>query len=105
MFPNVQPEHSLAQLEAIPSRPIAFAWEKRPTSSKLFPFWQLESDKVSPQPSLSETDVGGMTVEVEPSHQYYPLSLRERNIFMDSYCTNQGMRGCVKPMLVVRHPA
>jgi len=31
MFPNIQPEPPLAQLEVSPSCPIAVTWEKRPT--------------------------------------------------------------------------
>jgi len=33
LFPNIQPELPLAQLEAITSHPIAVTWEKRPTST------------------------------------------------------------------------
>jgi len=42
IFPNIQPETAVAQLEAITSHPIAVAWEKRPTlASPQPPFREL----------------------------------------------------------------
>ena len=53
-FPNIQPESPLAQLEAIPSSPVAcFMGEEADPHLAKTPFQVVvESNEVTPQPSL-----------------------------------------------------
>ena len=48
MFPNIQPEPLLVQLEAIPSHPITVTWEKRPATICFQVV--VEGNEVSPEP-------------------------------------------------------
>ena len=57
-FPNVQPESSLAQLEAIPSSPITshLREEAAPQLTATSLQVVIESNKVSPEPPLLQTE-------------------------------------------------
>ena len=57
-FPNVQPESSLAQLEAIPSSPITShpREEAGPQLTTASLQVVMESNKVSPEPPLLQTE-------------------------------------------------
>ena len=54
VFPNVQPEPSLAQLEAIPSSPITSHMREEADPQLTTTSFQvvIESNKVSPEPPL-----------------------------------------------------
>ena len=58
LFPNVQPESPLAQLEAIPSSPITITQEKKLTPHLTTTSLQIvvESNSVSPEPPLFQTN-------------------------------------------------
>ena len=57
LFPNIQPEPSLAQLEAIPSSPITSYTREEADPQLTTTFLQvvIESNKVSPDPPLLQT--------------------------------------------------
>jgi len=52
MFPHIQPKPPLAQLEAIPSRPITVTWEKMPYLTPTSFQAVAENHKVSDEPPL-----------------------------------------------------
>ena len=58
VFPNVQPESFLAQLEAIPSSPIASHTREEADPQLTTTSLQvvIESNKVSPEPPLLQTE-------------------------------------------------
>lgn len=59
IFPNIQPEPPLAQLEAIASHPNAVSWERRPTLTLLQPpFREL---KTAMKKGISDTSTKALT--------------------------------------------
>ena len=58
VFPNVQPESSLAQLEAIPSSPITIHMREEADAQLTTTSLQvvIESNMVSPEPPLLQTE-------------------------------------------------
>jgi len=100
VFPNVQPESLLAQLESIPSSSVASynSWKKRPTlTSPQLPFQVVAgSDKVTPEPPL---------LQAEPSQFLLLLLIRlllqmSHWLHYPSLITLQGL----SVLLVVRSP-